>query len=33
MPQYCIVYIGSNPPASTEEGKLHIPKYMTGFLR
>ena len=28
MPQYCIVYIGGNPPASPEEGKLHMSKYM-----
>lgn len=29
MPQYCIVYIGGNPPASSEEGKLHMSKYMS----
>lgn len=28
MPQYAIVYLGGNRPASPEEGKQHFAKYM-----
>ena len=28
MPQFVLVYIGGNPPASPEEGKKHFAKYM-----
>ena len=28
MPQYVIVYLGGNQPASPEEGKQHVSKYM-----
>lgn len=28
MPQYIIVYLGGNQPASPEEGKQHFSKYM-----
>ena len=28
MAQYAIVYLGGNPPASPEEGKQHMAKYM-----
>ena len=28
MPQYVIVYVGGNPPATAEEGKQHFAKYM-----
>ena len=27
MPQYIIVYLGGNPPASAEQGKQHFVKY------
>ena len=27
MPQYVIVYLGGNPPATPEEGKQHFAKY------
>ncbi len=28
MPQYVIVYLGGEPPASQEEGELHFSNYM-----
>jgi len=28
MPQYVIVYLGGDQPASPEEGKQHMSKYM-----
>lgn len=28
MAQYCITYLGGNPPSSPEEGKQHMAKYM-----
>jgi len=28
MPQYVIVYLGGNQPASPKEGKQHVSKYM-----
>jgi len=27
MPQFIIIYIGGNPPATPEEGKAHMEKY------
>ena len=27
MAQYCITYLGGNPPDTPEEGKLHMEKY------